>query len=806
VARFRREAEAVARLQHPNIVHVHEVGEHDGQPYLVMEYVPGPSLGRRLTGTPLSSRAAAGLLETLARATNYAHRHGVIHRDLKPSNVLLPPNPAAEVGDKTLKTASAADPTVLGAAYDLALTAPKIVDFGLAKLPAAGADPTLSGALLGTPNYMAPEQARGESKHVGPPADVWALGAILYECLTGRPPFQGQTVLDILWLIGEREPVPPSSLNPRVPRDLETICLKCLEKGLARRYATAQELADDLGRYLRDEPIRARPPSAVYQLRKFARRNKGLLTGVAAVFLALVVGLVGTGIGMVRAWAEKDRARQAEQETRTLLAESYAQAGRLAVRRGAWRDALTQFDRALEAGHPDQADLRLQKVRALCAVHDIPNAVEELDALTRRPDLGALAGSVMLWQADIALGRSADEDAALGLVRQALTAGLPPPEREYALGLLATTSPDAVRHFELAVEADPFHQRANGMLALTLVMLGRTQAARERITVARLLFPEDPTFAVLLALALVSEGDAVAARAALDTARNSLGERPLRTARKLVDLLQQVRDVANLLNDDPDHWMSAAITRLLPAVVSAGAEVQALRGFGAGAGLMLPVPPVLVTAFRRPVAAFTLAFLGAGDRAIDDLTRAYHVHPDAFLAFARGLIAFNADRLADAERAFLDATEGSSLIPVRRIARFAVVFCQWERAGREPAARRELIGKAVQNARKLLDLGRLPPWQAAMVATVAIDADDLDLARSVIADWERQAPKDILLWRKRSVVEIKARAYGPAIAAADKILELKPNDAEALRYRSIALERLVRQADELKPMPAIPSK
>src|SRR5205085_1089534 len=146
------------------------------------------------------------------------------------------------------------------------------------------------------------------------------------------------------------------------------------------------------------------------------------------------------------------------------------------------------------------------------------------------------------------------------------------------------------------------------------------------------------------------------------------------------------------------------------------------------------------------VAAFSLAFLGGRDRAIDDLKRAYHVHPDAFLAFARGLIAFDADRLADAERAFLDAAEGSSLIPVRRIARFAALFCQWQRAGKEPAARRELIGRAVQNARKLLDLGRLPPWQAAMVATVAIDADDLELARWVIADWERQAPTAVLLW------------------------------------------------------------
>jgi tetratricopeptide (TPR) repeat protein len=282
----------------------------------------------------------------------------------------------------------------------------------------------------------------------------------------------------------------------------------------------------------------------------------------------------------------------------------------------------------------------------------------------------------------------------------------------------------------------------------------------------------------------------------------------MKVAKKLLDLMLQFRGLEATLNDDPNRMPLALATRFVPAIIGIGAEVQALqRGPGVvGQGLMLPTPPVLTKAMRVPLATLPLAWIGNPGRALVELERAYQIHPDAFLAFARGMLAADAGRWPEAERAFLDAAAGSSLIPVRRIALFAAVRCQWERAESEPMARTELMGRAVKNARKLLELGRLPPWQSAVVASLAIDADEIDLARWVIADWERQAPKDILLWRKRLAVEFKSQAYGPAIAAADKILELKPNDAQAKRLRGVALERLVRQAEELKPIPAIPSK
>jgi serine/threonine-protein kinase len=238
--RFLAEARNLARLQHPHIVQVHEVGETpspDGQaagastlPFFSLEFVEGGSLDRRLAGTPQVPRHAAALVETLARAVHYAHRQGIVHRDLKPANVLLTP-------DGT----------------------PKVTDFGLARYLGDTSGRTDTGAVLGTPSYMAPEQAAGQSKAVGAAADVWALGAILYECLTGRPPFKGASVLETLDQVCTREPVPPRQLQPGVPRDLETIALKCLQKEPRKRYASAEALAEDLRRFLAGEPITARP-------------------------------------------------------------------------------------------------------------------------------------------------------------------------------------------------------------------------------------------------------------------------------------------------------------------------------------------------------------------------------------------------------------------------------------------------------------------------------------------------------------------------------------------------------------------
>jgi WD40 repeat protein/tRNA A-37 threonylcarbamoyl transferase component Bud32 len=287
--RFRAEAESVARLQHPHVVQIYEVGEHRGRPYLALEFVDGGSLDRRLAGTPLPLREAARLAVVVARAVHAAHRKGVVHRDLKPANVLL-----------------ARDGTA------------KVTDFGLAKRLDDPAARTQTGAWLGTPSYMAPEQA-ADAREVGPAADVWALGALLYEMLTGRPPFKAATPLDTLKHVVERDPVSPRQLNPAVDRDVETICLKCLEKSPQRRYASAAALAEDLQRFLEHRPIVARPVRALEKATRWCRRNPfiaGSVAAVVAVFLAAFALVSWSYWRTEAALREEARQRAAANEAR----------------------------------------------------------------------------------------------------------------------------------------------------------------------------------------------------------------------------------------------------------------------------------------------------------------------------------------------------------------------------------------------------------------------------------------------------------------------------------------------------------
>jgi eukaryotic-like serine/threonine-protein kinase len=261
--RFRLEGEAVARLQHPHIVQIYEVGEHNGLPYFSLEYVDGGSLAQAIRGAPQKARMAAELVEELAGAIQAAHEQDIVHRDLKPANVLL-------------------------TSEDV----PKITDFGLAKRLDSDTGQTRSGAILGTPSYMAPEQAAGKTRQIGPGADIYALGAILYELLTGRPPFRAETPLDTVLQVLSEEPVSPSRLRPELPRDLETICMKCLRKAPQDRYHSARALAADLRRYLNHEPIRARRAGVWERTWRAARRRPFVVITVTVIVLAATLGIV----------------------------------------------------------------------------------------------------------------------------------------------------------------------------------------------------------------------------------------------------------------------------------------------------------------------------------------------------------------------------------------------------------------------------------------------------------------------------------------------------------------------------------
>jgi serine/threonine-protein kinase len=296
LARFFIEAEAIAQLQHPNIVQVYEIGDQAGLPFFALEYVDGGCLQDKLDDKPQKPRDAARMVETLTKAMAYAHMQGIIHRDLKPANVLL---------------------TTDGQ--------PKITDFGLAKKLEEDASQTKSGTLMGTPHYMAPEQARGDTHDVGPLADVYALGVILYEMLTGRTPFVGTSIMETLRQVQQQEPVPPHRLQPGVPADLDTITLKCLQKDPAKRYPSADALAEDLRRFLTDQPILARPVGPLERAWRWCRRNPRV-AALSATVLALLVTVAVTSTIM----AFKISAERAEAIAARELAEKNALAEKAA--------------------------------------------------------------------------------------------------------------------------------------------------------------------------------------------------------------------------------------------------------------------------------------------------------------------------------------------------------------------------------------------------------------------------------------------------------------------------------------------
>jgi len=446
--RFRNEAEALARLQHPNIVQVFEVGQHDSQQYFVMEYCPSGTLADKLGGNPMPPKDAAELTETLARAIHMAHGQNLIHRDLKPANVLL-----GNQGE------------------------PKVTDFGLAKDLAGASNLTEADAIVGTPSYMAPEQAAGKGNEVGPITDVWSLGAILYECLTGRPPFKAATKIETLDQVRSLDPVFPRQINPAVPRDLETIALKCLRKEPRDRYQSANEFAEDLRRFRANEPILARPIGPIGKSWKWVQRNPVAATLFAVVVVAL---LSVSTVSMIALRTE--RLRQLD---------SHRADARRATEQGRWVAARDAYERLTDAGGELDEQDRFERAYAQYQLGNFATARAEFEQLRSMPPsrLGQLDARVDLYLGEMLFGK--DDDRARALIDSAIRK-LPPTSAEanYANALIAISGRDALARFKQSEQADRFLQQARSYATYLSILFGEFDQAEVLVQRSELLYPE----------------------------------------------------------------------------------------------------------------------------------------------------------------------------------------------------------------------------------------------------------------------------------------------------------------------------
>jgi serine/threonine protein kinase/tetratricopeptide (TPR) repeat protein len=771
LARFLAEAQAVARLQHPNIVQVHEIGEKDGLPYFSLEYVDGGTLAKRLSGTPLPPRDAAQLTVTLALAIEAAHQAGIVHRDLKPANVLL-----------------------AGTSPSVVQCVPKIADFGLAKTLDDDSGQTRTGAIMGTPSYMSPEQASGQIKAIGPRTDVYALGAMLYEMLTGRPPFRSATIVETLEQVRSQEPVSPRSLQPSLPRDLETICLKCLAKDPTQRYGTAKELADDLQRFVTNQPVIARPAGLPERTLKFVKRNRLLVGAAMTVFFVLLLGLISTRVEAARANAEAENARTEKDNVLRELREKTLKEAEVAWRAGDMRRRLKVLNDAIKLPNTDYVGLRLDLARTHAALAEADKVNEILDELEKRDDLGKHEGSVLLLRGYTAMGSRTK--AGFDYIEKSLTKYLPEEERLFAQGLQARTSPEAVDFLTAALKKDPYHEPSRAMLAMMLFMLGRVEEADATIRESMFRFPDNPNFRVIRMAILARNKKKKEALEMIAPTEKQFTKAQFRVVKALVNFL----DAAGRL-DDPDggatpEEVAAMWAQLAPDmhVIWPIAPGQVPKNAEEGTRAMLQMPPVLNRSLGELVSLFSQVVLDfKNDTANTRLDRVLRSHPEGTLYFVHGTLLHARGEFRQAALQFHSAARLPGIAKIHRTSLVMAAMCEALAALDKDykVVDEEMLKVCVDTIRELMSQGPIRPHESATLMLVLLRAKRYQLARVILEQWEALGLADNPDTIKvRMKIESGTGAHIKALEDADRLLKMDPKNAEAVDIRALSLEEI----------------